>query len=142
MPSYRRGKVENIAHREPVFVRADETLGEVARTMWSENVGALVVGDERQVLGIVSERDLVSRIGQGEDLDALTAKDVMTGHLAAVRVGDTLDDAAYLMLESGVRHLPLMDHHDRVIGMVSVRDLLRPLLSDGPDIWGSAAGDR
>lgn len=141
MPSYRQGKVENVARRAPVFARADETLRSVARRLWAENVGALVVGDERQPMGIISERDVVSRIGQGEDLDGLTAEDVMTGHLVAVRIGDTLDDAAYQMLESAVRHLPLMDSDDRVVGMVSVRDLLRPLLSDGPDVW-EPAGDQ
>ncbi len=141
MPSYRQGKVENVVHRAPVFARADETLRSVAHRMWAENVGALVVGDERQPMGIISERDVVSRIGQGEDLDGLTAEDVMTDHLVAVRIGDTLDDAAYQMLESAVRHLPLMDSDDRVVGMVSVRDLLRPLLSDGPEVW-ERAGDQ
>ncbi len=135
MPSYRQGKVENVARRGPVFAPASETLRSVARTMWAESVGALVVGDERHPLGIISERDVVSRIGQGEDPDALTAEQVMTSHLVAVRVGDTLDDAAYQMLESAVRHLPLMDDEGRVVGMVSVRDLLRPLLSDGPEVW-------
>jgi len=132
MPTYRQGKVETVGRRDPVFAAADETLRSVAHTMWTENVGALVVGDAQRPLGIISERDVVSRIGQGDDPDALTAEHVMTSHLVAVRVGDTLDDAAYQMLESAIRHLPLIDHEGRVVGMISVRDLLRPLLSDGP----------
>jgi len=139
MPSYRQGKVESLNRREPVFARADETLRSVARTMWVENVGALVVGDAHRPLGIISERDLVSQIGQGEDPDVVTAEQVMTSYLVAARVGDTLDDAAYQMLEGAIRHVPLMDTDDRVIGMVSVRDLLRPLLSDGPRSWESTS---
>jgi len=134
MPSYRQGRVEGLKHREPVIACADETLRSIAHTMWMENVGALVIGDERRPLGIISERDLVSQIGQGADLDTVTAEQVMTPYLVAARVGDTLDDAAYQMLEAAIRHLPLLDDDGRVVGMVSVRDLLRPLLSDGPAV--------
>jgi CBS domain-containing protein len=140
MPSYRENKVECIAHREPVFARADETLQVVAHRMWVENVGALVVGDAQRPLGIISERDVVSQIGQGEDLNVVTAERVMTPYLVAARVGDTLDDAAYQMLEGAIRHVPLMDGEGRVVGMISVRDLLRPLLSDGPKSLESAHG--
>jgi CBS domain-containing protein len=132
MPSYLQGRVESLKRREPVFARADETLRSVAHTMWVENVGALVIGDERRPLGIVSERDLVSQVGQGADLDSVTAGHVMNPYLVATRVGDSLDDAAYQMLEDAIRHLPVMDDEGRVVGMISVRDLLRPLLSDGP----------
>ena len=137
MPSYRQTRVESIVRRAPVFARADETLRSVAHTMWVENVGALVVGDERNPVGIISERDIVSRIGQGEDPDSLAAGQVMSKSLIAARTGDTLDDAAYEMLEGDIRHLPLMDLEDQVVAMVSVRDLLRPLLSDGPEVWNS-----
>jgi len=133
MPSYREVKVGALAGREPVFARADETLRSVARTMWLENVGALVVGDAQRPLGIISERDLVSQIGRGEDLDAVTADQIMTSFLIAARAGDTADDAAYQMLESGIRHLPVTDGEGRVVGMISVRDLLRPLLLDGSE---------
>ncbi|MGA2836599.1 MAG: CBS domain-containing protein [Acidimicrobiales bacterium] len=131
MPSYRQRKVESVARREPVFARADETLRTVAHALWTENVSALVVGDALRPLGIISERDVVSQIGQGADLDAVTAGQVMSSYLIAAQVGDTLDDAAYQMLENAIRHLPVMDGEGRVVGMISVRDLLRPLLSDG-----------
>ena len=135
MPSYRQGTVDSLERREPVFAEPDETLRSVAHTMWVENVGALVVGDPLRPVGIISERDVVSRLGQGDDMDAVTAEQVMTTYLVAAHTGDTLDDAAYQMLEGSIRHVPLLDHEERVIGMVSIRDLLRPLLSDGPEVW-------
>lgn len=131
MSSYLQGSIESLTRRDPVFARPDETLRSVAHTMWVENVGALVVGDERRPLGIISERDLVAHIGQGSDLDAVTAEQAMSSNLVAAHPRDTLDDAAYLMLDGAVRHLPLTDDEGRVVGMISVRDLLRPLLSDG-----------
>ncbi len=129
MPSYLQDKVESLKPREPVFVNLDDTLRTVGHTMWVENVGALVVGDERRPLGVISERDLVFQIAQGFDLDARTAGEAMTTHLVAAQTGDTLDYAAYQMLDGAIRHLPVMDSDGRVVGMVSVRDLLRPFLS-------------
>jgi CBS-domain-containing membrane protein len=54
----------------------------------------------------------------------------MTRCVVSARVGDSLCDAAYQMLDGVIRHLPVVDDNGRVIGMVSVRDLLRPLLLD------------
>jgi CBS domain-containing protein len=132
MPSYLQDKVESLERRDPVFTRPDETLRAVAHAMWVESVGALVVGDEQRPVGIISERDVVSQIAQGADQDAVTSEEAMTKHVVAARVGDTLDDAAYQMLDGAIRHLPVLDHEGHVVGMLSVRDLLRPALSGGP----------
>jgi CBS domain-containing protein len=120
MASYLQDKIGSLEHREPVFARSDETLRAVAHTMWVENVGALVVGDEQRSLGIISERDVVALVAQGADLDAVTAEDAMVKHVVA-----------YQMLDGAIRHLPVLDDQGHVVGMVSVRDLLRPALSGG-----------
>jgi len=133
MSHYLQDKVQSLARREPVFVARDETLRDVARTMWVESVGALVVGDDGHPAGVISERDLVARIGQGADLDTMTAEEAMTRYLVFARAGDPLYDAAYQMLDGVIRHLPVVDDNGRVIGMVSVRDLLRPLLLDATE---------
>ena len=54
----------------------------------------------------------------------------MTRCVVSARVGDSLYDAAYQMLDGVIRHLPVVDDNGRVIGMVPVRDLLGPLLLD------------
>jgi CBS domain-containing protein len=129
MPSYLQDRIETLQPREPVFVRVDETLRTVGHTMWVEDVGAVVVGDEHRALGVISERDLVSQIAQGVDLDARTAGEAMTSFLVSARPEDSLDYAAYRMLDSAVRHLPVEDGDGRIVGMVSIRDLLRPFLA-------------
>jgi CBS domain-containing protein len=120
MSHYLPDKVQSLARQEPVFVERDETLPNVAPTMSIESIGALVVGDERHHLGVISERDL----------DTMTAEEAMTRCVVSARVGDSLYDAAYQMLDGVIRHLPVVDDNGRVIGMVSVRDLLGPLLLD------------
>lgn len=132
MPWSMSDKVENLEFGAPVFVPHDETLRKVAHMLWVENIGAVVVRDERGTVGIISERDLIAKVAQGADLDRMTAEEIMTKYMVAAKGGDTLSDAAYQMLDQGIRHLPVVDDEARVVGMVSVRDLLRPLLSGEP----------
>ena len=142
MTGYVRAQVSTLAHGAPVAALPGDTLRGVAHRMWAESVGALVVGDVRRPLGIVSERDVVSALAQGADPDTMTAAQAMTGHVIAIRPDDPVLDAASHMLDDAIRHLPLVDPSGTVVGVLSVRDLLRPLLLDalGGDRTGEAAG--
>lgn len=122
-------RVEQLGLRSPVVVSAQDTLRAAARQLWLEDVGAVVVEEAGRPIGIVSERDLVNRVAHGDDFDSVKVGDVMSTSLVTAGPHDTVQDAAYQMLQSGIRHLPIEDESGRVIGMVSVRDLLRPLIT-------------
>lgn len=98
--------------------------------MWQASIGALVVGDVRHQLGIVSERDVVTRLAQDAEPDTATVATAMTPFTVSARPEDPLSDVAAQMLDHLVRHLPVVDEQGTVVGVVSVRDLLRPLLLD------------
>ncbi|HET6954193.1 MAG TPA: CBS domain-containing protein [Acidimicrobiales bacterium] len=116
--------------RPPVVVAENEPLTGVAHTLWQESVGAVIVGTAAKPAGILTERDLVAALGRGADPTSVTATDVMTSPIVAVRPDDPLLDVAYLMFDDVIRHVPVIDDLGRVTGIVSVRDLLRPLLID------------
>jgi len=124
-----RDNVEGLGLRPVVVASTDETLRSVARTLWLEDVGAVVVKDGDRPVGILTERDLVRCAAHGEDLDSVRVGDAMTTNLIAVRPQDTVQDAAYQMLGSGIRHLPVEDETGRLLGMISIRDLLRPWMA-------------
>jgi CBS domain-containing protein len=114
--------------RPAVIVAPDTPLRTVSNTLWAESVGAAVVGTADEPIGILSERDIVVALGDGKDPDAVTASEVMTAPVIAARPEDRLVDVAYLMFDGVIRHVPIIDELGRVTGIVSVRDLLRPLL--------------
>jgi signal-transduction protein with cAMP-binding, CBS, and nucleotidyltransferase domain len=122
-----RQPVGALVFREPLFASADDTLRQLADRMYLESVGLLVIGTALEPEGVVSERDVVGAIARGAHPDEARARDIMTTAVAAVDPSDTMLDAALLMLDEGIRHLPL-EHEGRVEGVVSVRDLLRPLI--------------
>lgn len=116
--------------RPLVLVAPKDTLRGVARTMWEEAVGAAVVGTADKPVGVISERDVVSQLAQGSDADTMTAEEAMTRRVISARPDDSLLDVAVLMLDDVIRHVPLIEESGSVTGMVSMRDLVRPLVLD------------
>jgi CBS domain-containing protein len=126
-------KVRDIATRQPVVVSPDMTLRMAAEVMAQQSIGAVVVSSGRGPIGILSERDVMAALASGADPDQATVAGAMSHDVVAVRPHDTLYDAAVDMLDLGIRHVPVLDERGTVLGMVSVRDLLRPLLTASLD---------
>lgn len=107
------------------------TLRGVATVLADNVVGALVVGYPEEVLGIVSERDLVRGIADGLDMDDDRVRDVMSEPVETVDVDAPVSEAAAKMLHDEIRHLVVLE--DGVaIGIVSMRDVLAAVLAPDP----------
>jgi CBS domain-containing protein len=104
-------------------VEPGASLGEVARAMTDADVGLLVVGRGDDVLGVVSERDIVRAVAAGDDLSATTAMDIAHTDLAWCDPSATVAEVATEMMERYVRHV-LVEDGGRLVGIVSARDLL------------------
>lgn len=116
--------------RPPVIVGRDQSIKDIARTLQEESVGVAIVGTADEPAGIVSERDVVAALGRGKDPETVTAEAIMASPVVAARPEDRLFDVAFLMFDHVIRHVPVIDELGHVAGIVSVRDLLRPLLVD------------
>ena len=114
-----------VAGRETYFVRAGQSVREVARYMTERRVGAVSVLEGTRLVGIISERDIMTRVvAKGLDPDATRAGDVMTRDLVVAAASESHDDGLRKMKQAGCRHLPVVED-DRLRGMVSQRDLLQ-----------------
>lgn len=129
MPSTVWTKVKDVATREPVVVPPQAALRVAAEVMADHSIGAVVVATNRGMVGILSERDVVDALASGADPDEATVASSMSREVVSLRPTDVLYDAAVDMLDLGIRHVPIVGERGAVLGMVSVRDLLRPLLT-------------
>jgi len=124
-------ELTRIAKRPAVATRLGATVREVCQLLRDQKVGALVVVDQGRLVGIISERDIVTRvIAPGHDPQLTLVSEVMTASVKSVREDISAREALELMHEGRFRHLPLVDRFDRVLGMVSVRDLLRDRIDE------------
>ena len=114
-------------------IRPDASAVEAAQQMRVGKIGALLVRDGGRDLGIVSETDLARKV-LAESLDPAqtTVGSVMSAPLVTIDIAASPHEASDLMAEAGIRHLAVVDGGE-VVGMLSVRDLLRYFKN-----WGSS----
>lgn len=124
-------ELTRIAKRPAASTRLGATVREVCQSLRDEKVGALAVVDKGRLVGIISERDIVTRVvAPGHDPQTTLVSEVMTSPVKTVKEDMTAREALELMHEGRFRHLPLVDGAERVLGMVSVRDLLRDRIEE------------
>jgi len=115
-------KVSEIMTPAAVTDRADDTLAEAARKMWEQQTGSLVVTDGEELLGILTERDILKAVATGVPLEDTRVSDVMTKEVVTAHPGMSLREAAGIMTEKWIRHLPVVDRGS-LVGILSQRDL-------------------
>jgi CBS domain-containing protein len=120
--------VETIMTSDLLRVPASATLPDAARQMDARRVGAALVFDGERLVGIFTERDVLRAVARG-GLETATVGDCMTHHPETIEASDTTGHAAAMMIHGGFRHLPVADH-ENVVGIISIRDLMRIVLDD------------
>ncbi|MBU6498366.1 MAG: CBS domain-containing protein [Rhodospirillales bacterium] len=108
-------------------VRPTTTVAELARLLSGKRIGAVVVQDAaEQLLGIVSERDIVHALAANDTraLD-MTAGQLMTRALKTATLRTTVGEAMTMMTAGRFRHLPVLDEHGALIGIVSIGDVVK-----------------
>ena len=115
-------KVSEIMTEAAVTDRADDTMAEAARKMWEQQTGSLLVMDSDELLGIITERDVLKAVATGRPLEGTRVSDAMTKDVVTVPPAMTLREAAAVMADKWIRHLPVVEQ-GRVVGILSQRDL-------------------
>ncbi len=115
-------KLEALVGGGAEVVGPETTLREVTQSMTKTGVGSVGVVDGHALVGILTERDIMRAVSEDADLTSEKARDWMTEpDLFAPDVD--VEEAATWLLETGYRHLPVMDGNE-LLGIASIRDLL------------------
>jgi CBS domain-containing protein len=115
-------RVSEIMTGAAVTDQSDDTLADAARKMWNQQTGSLLVVDGEDLVGIVTERDVLKAVATRVPLDETRIAQVMTKDLITVGPGTSLREAARIMAEKWIRHLPVLDN-GKLVGVLSQRDL-------------------
>jgi len=121
----------------------EASLDAGAEALAADELGAVLVLAHGDLVGILSERDVVRHVAAGANLAHLSVGEAMTSELTTAQVDDTVLQAALAMREADVRHLPVLQG-DLIAGMVSMRDLFGILadVADGDDVVVVPSGTR
>jgi CBS domain-containing protein len=118
-------KVNKVMTHDVRLLRPDQTISEAAILMAEIDSGALPVGDNDRLVGMITDRDIVIRgLAQGKSPDTKVA-DIMTKEVLYCFDTDEVDEAARNMGKAKVRRLPVLNKDKRMVGIVSLGDLAR-----------------
>jgi CBS domain-containing protein len=119
-----------LTNRTIHYIQPQQTVFEAAKYMAECNVGAVPVLDGTRLVGIFSERDIMSKVVT-RDLDPKKTpiSDVMSTTLRTLEPTSSCEDAMVMMQTHGIRHLPVCDG-STLVGFLSLRDLLRRTLEE------------
>jgi CBS domain-containing protein len=117
-------------NRPLAVVAPGDSVFHALTVMSQNNVGALLVLDGEQLVGLFSERDYARKIIlQGKTSKETLVSEIMSDKVAYVTPSSTLDECMALMTEKHFRHLPVLDEKNSVVGMISIGDLVKETIS-------------
>ncbi|MDH3273935.1 MAG: CBS domain-containing protein [Gammaproteobacteria bacterium] len=116
--------------RHIVSVVPDSTVLEAIKLMADKAIGSLIVMDDDELLGIVTERDYARKvIIKGRSSQTTRVSEIMTTNVFTTTSTKSVNDCMSLMTEKRIRHLPVLEDN-RVIGVISIGDLVQAIISD------------
>jgi CBS domain-containing protein len=125
-------KVSDIMTAATLTDAPDDTLAVASAKMWQQQTGSLLIMEGEKLKGIVTERDVLRAVAEGHDPASLNIAEVMTPNPVTIDPETNLNDAAKIMFEKWFRHLPVVNTEDKVVGIISLRDLMG-LVAQGMD---------
>ena len=115
--------IKEVMTADPHIISSDATLQDAAREMQSDDIGAVLVTDNGDVAGILTDRDIVVRaVAEGRDPSSTTVGDVATRDVTTLTPDSSVDDAIRIVREKNVRRIPVVED-GRPAGIVSIGDL-------------------
>lgn len=116
--------------RHVVSVAPGTSVLDAIKIMADKTVGSLLVLDDDEICGIVTERDYARKvIIKGRASESTLVSEIMTSDVLTTSSGETVNSCMELMSEKRIRHLPVVEDN-RVIGMISIGDLVQAIISD------------
>ena len=118
-------RIQNIHSVSP-----QSTVRQALELMADKNIGALLVLEENQLVGMFSERDYARKVVlKGKSSVDTQVQDIMTTEVICVKVNQTFTECMQTMTDHHIRHLPVMDEQ-KVIGLISIGDVVKVILQE------------
>ncbi len=116
-------EIWSVARDAPVF--------EALQLMTEKNCGALLVVEDERLVGLFSERDYARKVAlKGKSSRNTRIDEIMSRRVVYVQPSQTVDECMALMTEKRVRHLPVVDNDEKLVGMISIGDLVKAVISE------------
>lgn len=112
-------------------VSPQASVRQALELMAVKNIGALLVLDQARLVGMFSERDYARKVAlKGKSSVDTQVQDIMTAEVICMNAGQSITECMQTMTDHHIRHLPVLDDQQHVIGMISIGDVVREILQE------------
>jgi CBS domain-containing protein len=112
-------------------IAPEVTVYDALKMMSDKNVGALPVVEAGKLVGVISERDYARKVVlQGKSSLQTPVRDIMTSKVICVRPDQKMSECMALMTDKRVRHLPVLDDNGKLVGIISIGDVLKEIIAE------------
>ncbi|MFZ5610379.1 MAG: CBS domain-containing protein [Pseudomonadota bacterium] len=117
-------KVKQAMHAGVKWQTPETPVTEIAKIMRDEDIGAVPIGENDRLIGMVTDRDIACRAcANGADLSKITARDVMSKGITYCTEDQNIEDAIHLMEQKAIRRMPVINKRKRMVGILSLGDV-------------------
>ncbi len=121
-------KVSEVMTPKVIAISPDQSVAEAAKIMKEHDIGSVVVMEGGKLVGIVTERDIITRFvakGDGRRPEDVKVEEIMTKNPVLIGENEDLIEAARVMSEKNIRRLVVVNREGKVVGIISARDIVR-----------------
>jgi len=115
--------VKDIMRREVIVAKPDVTLREASKVMSQFQIGSLIITEKKKILGIVTERNVLSAVAKGKNPELVTAEEIMAKNVITIEPDKNIEEAVELMVKNRIKKLPVV-RDDKLIGIVTASDII------------------
>lgn len=120
------GRVSDYMSRDVTLASPDMSIFEAALQMRDGDFGILPIGDSEQIIGMVTDRDIVVRaLAEGRDPKSTTVREVMSENVASCFEDQGIEEVSQMMGEKQIRRLPVMNREQKLVGILAIGDFAR-----------------
>lgn len=117
-------KIREIMTPDAQCIQPDETLVDAASLMRQLDVGVLPVCEDGSIVGMLTDRDIAIRaVAEARDPCRTLVREIMSSHTISVYEDDTVEEAVRVMEENQIRRAPVLNHAQKLVGIVSLGDI-------------------
>lgn len=126
--------IDEVLQSDVVTARPDEPVTEIVERMATEDVGCVVVVEDEEPVGVVTDRTVALQLRESPDLSETTASDLISGGLVTGTTEMTVFDVLDLIEEASIRRLPIVDEDGALEGIVTLDDVVVLLSAEFSDV--------
>ena len=125
-------KVKDAMHKGVDWVSPDTPVTEIAKLMREHDIGAIPIGENDRLIGMVTDRDIVVRfVAEGKDPSNARVNECMSKSVRSVKEDTPVTEILSLMSNAQIRRVPVVNASDELVGIVSIRDISTETNQDG-----------